>query len=113
MQHIKFQAMPVAPTFQTVKVTILEQTHRGSAFGNYGSFTYGGFTLKSVDEPALGWSSSECFVRGIRTYNDGKTIEMPVATYAKFKAAVEAFNRTFVAKPVAKPKADPCSVVIG
>ena len=113
MKHIKFQALPVGPDFQKVKVTILEQTHRGYGFGwgcNY--FAHNGFAISSIDFPDTG--GGKVFMRGSNAYRDNNSFTIDVATYAKFKAAVEEYNRVFAApaKPVA-PKVAPCAVIIG
>lgn len=102
-KHIKVQATPVGPDFQTVNVQILEQTHRGRDFGKYSStFTHAGYTLESSSCPQV-HGPNFCFMQGSSTYDNNRVLNMPVATFTKFKAAVEAYNKEFAgpAKTVA------------
>lgn len=111
MKHIKFKAEVAAPDFQQVSVTILEQTHRGSQFVNNGyAYRHGGYLLESCQYPERMSPGSGVFMRGTSSDSDERTVTLPVAEYAKFKAAVEAYNKEF-ADPA--PKADTCSVVVG
>lgn len=95
-KHIKFKATPVAPDFQKVKVQIMEQTHRNNDFGigGIGNFTYSDYTLNSARYPAP-CGAGGAYVRGNSISCDDRAIELPVAEYAKFKAAVEAYNKEF------------------
>lgn len=114
MKHIKFKAVPVAPGFKVVSIQILEQTHRNKEFGNCdGGEEYAaknGYVLGSVNRPAKSAISNKAYLRGNNTHRDMDTFELPVAKYAKFKAAVEEYNEFYKDKPAAT---DPCAVIVG
>jgi len=97
-KSIKLSVKPIGPDFQTVEVGIVEQSHRGVDFGLRGyEFTHGGVCLRS--EGSLALYGATLFVRGTRRDLDHRTVSMPVDTYAKIKAAVEAYNALFSFEP--------------
>jgi len=114
MKKITCKVTPVAPDFQTVKVQILSQTHINSNFGDCSDrFTHCGFTIASAAYPEVD-GANKVFVRGHNAYRNNYTLTMPITTYAKFKAAVEAYNKYFACVPAPAPKkADVCTVIIG
>lgn len=109
MKHIKFSVEPIGPDFQSVKVVILEQTHTVREFGRNGeiSYTHKGYTLSSVSYPEDDYRSNRCFVRGKNYEFDNNAIILSVASYQKFKAAVEAYNEEFkYVTPMVKKKVE-------
>lgn len=119
-KHIKFEAVSTpGSNFQTVTVTILQQTNRGSAFGRNGSLGYesNGIVLKSAGCPEVG--RSEIFMRGYNTSRDNQKLIMNIATFDKFKKAVEAYNAEFAPTIPAYVNiraacpAEPCITTVG
>lgn len=98
-KHIKYKAEAVAPDFTRIKVQILEQTHRGSEFGEKGSteFYHAGISLGSIGNPAAGVTLF--YVRGSVSAADNNVMEMSVAAYQNFKKIVEAYNEYFKEEP--------------
>jgi len=97
-KSIKLSVKPIGPDFQTVEIGIVEQSHRGAEFGTCGEeFKHDGFTLSS--QGALALYGGLLYVRGTRRDLDHRTIAVPVATYVKIKAAVEAYNAFFSFDP--------------
>ena len=119
-KHIKFAATPVAPDFQKVKVTILEQTHRGAGFGS--GFSYegsrkfrasNGVELRSYLFPEDNSSDNKVAMRGTSVGCDNRVLTFSAAFYKKFKEAVEEYNRVNAPAAPVVPKLAPCTVIVG
>lgn len=108
MRHIKFKAVPVAPDFQKVEVTILEQTHHNYDFIRFRAKN--GFTLDSAAFPEVRVSEDKVFLQGHLTSHHNDVLTMYTAFYQKFKAAVEEYNEFYKAKA---PVVEACAVIVG
>lgn len=96
-KHIKVKASLVLPNFEGVKVEIIEQTHRGAAFGNNFSarFHYKRITIHSIYNPEFfdhGDGCAHLVVRGNWDSLDYKVVDIPIKWWPEVKEAIEAYN---------------------
>lgn len=106
MQHIKISAEAVAPDFRKVKVVILEQTHRGIAFGRGAEFkAKNGVRLYSSSGPqvCLTGAAPTVYMQGSSRHRDNDALLFTTAQFALFKEAVIEFNAAY-AVPMVAPK---------
>lgn len=109
MKHIKVKAEVVAPDFQKVKVTILEQTHRGTAFGPspYRHPTDKNYGIHSACYPEVQDWGRMLAMRGSYSDRDYNTLLIPIEHWPKIKETIEAYNTEFA------DKTDVCTVTVG
>lgn len=92
-----------ADHFQTVKVSVIEQSHRG---GNFGAASTSFIASNGVRITSLGYPSisidafrTELYVRGDGTAADNREILVPVAKLPAIEAAVAEYNKKFTFTP--------------
>jgi hypothetical protein len=110
MKCIKLKVVPTdGADFQTLDVTIVEQTSRNSQFGANGSDKFtasNGVVLRSVSSPER-IGNALFYVRGHGIAADNNVVKIPTSLLPDLKQAVKEYNQYF-AVPQNK-----CSIVIG
>ena len=118
-KHIKVQAA-ILPNFDQVLVRVLEQTHKGAAFGKTDNrfVASNGIVLASNNRPARDKDDANVvWLQGAQVAKNNKSIAISAARWKKVAAAIQEYNAyEFAARgaaPAPRPAADPCAVIIG
>jgi len=111
-KHIKLKAELLRPDFKRVKVTVLEQTHFGYAFGpkeQWGGsyFEYAKFKICSSGGAINAYYSTKVNLLNSAQYLPGQVYDRPyynscivsLEKYKRLKKTVEAYNKRFADEP--------------